>query len=181
MERIETKTATEVIATLNFLSREEIINLFVRYMSSESITSKKFAEFLVKAYDVNPKDLGFAEIITDFKKVTAQKIYQILMMNYYDDLRGFDFMGLLERDFNKEYLHSFAIDVYCKSQDLTPYEVKLIIQSSVNMWECKTNPLRKMNVYEQIKTFMNLNYFSPTEKKVIMACLYRYATKQDKK
>lgn len=180
MERIVKKTTTEVIATLNFLSREEIINLFVRYMSSESITSKKFAEFLVKAYDVNPKDLGFAETITDFEKVTPQKLYQIIMMNYYDDLRGFDFMGLLEQDFDKDYLHCFAIDVFGKIKNLTPYEVKLILPSNTNLWESDANPLRKMDVHEQIKTFMNLDSFYESEKKVIMKYLYKYVTKQNK-
>lgn len=67
-----------------------------------------------------------------------------------------------------------------KIKNLTPYEVALILPPNTNLWESDANPLRKMDVHEQIKTFMNLDSFYESEKKVIMAHLYRYATKQDK-
>jgi hypothetical protein len=87
---------------------------------------------------------------------------------------------LLEQDFDKDYLHCFALDVFGKIKDLTPYEVALILPSNTNLWESNANPLRKMDVHEQIKTFMNLDSFYESEKKAIMKYLYKYATKQNK-
>ena len=181
MERIETKTTTEVIATLDFLSREEIINLFVRYMSSESITSKKFAEFLVKAYGVNPKDLGFGETITNFENVTSHQLHQRLISNYIDVLRGYNFKGLLEQHFDRQTLYDFSITLFSRIKDVSKHEARLFtLFLDTRMWESNVNPLNTMDVREQINTFMNLNYFHEEQKKEIMVCLYRYATKQIK-